>query len=103
MPGAKASRPTDLGPRRLWNLRRQIVLNSLFQDDYRNGYGIDPAEAQSFFDGYVDFLYGLAEEDGFFDTHLEDDAFAVLGAYDTPQNLWGYSEALRASRYLDNI
>lgn len=97
MPGAKVSRPTELGPRRLWNLRRQIVLNSLFQDDYRNGYGIDPAEAQSFFDGYVEFLYGLAEEDGFFKDHAKDDAFGVLGAYDTPQNLWGYAEAVRAS------
>ena len=97
MPSTKVSRPTQLGPRRLWNLRGQVVLNSLFEDDYRNRYGIEPAVAQSFFDGYVDHLYSLAEEEGFFENHGKDDVFGVFDAYDNPQNLWGYAEALRAA------
>lgn len=55
---------TDLTKDELWNLRQQIVLNSIFTKDYNNDMGIDPQECYTFFDGYVEYLNELAEGDG---------------------------------------
>lgn len=37
-------------------LRKQIVLNSLFVSDYENSFDFDAYEVCDFFDGYMDFL-----------------------------------------------
>lgn len=46
----------------LWELRQQIVLNSLYYSDYRNNFGIDEHKVCDFFDGYVSFLTELEIE-----------------------------------------
>lgn len=46
----------------LWQLRNQIVLNSLYVSDYRNSFGYTAKSVCDFFDGYMEFLEGLATE-----------------------------------------
>lgn len=40
----------------LEQLRQDIVLNSIFTDDYKNRFDISPEFIQDFFDGYIDWL-----------------------------------------------
>lgn len=87
----KYEKPTQLGRIQLWKLRKDIILNSLFTRDYTNRYGIDPSVVQGFFDGYVEYLYELAEEDGFFEEHRRNDCFSVFRVYDTISNLWSWA------------
>ena len=90
-------RPSQLGNGQLWKLRLDVTLNSLFTRDYVNRYGISPEIAQAFFDGYVEFLYGKAEEDGFFGSHRKDDCLAVFDEYDSKANLAAYADLARAA------
>ena len=46
----------------LWQLRKEIVLNSLFMSDYRNSFGFTTRSVCDFFDGYVEYLEELATE-----------------------------------------
>ena len=54
----------ELSKDELWQLRNQVVLNSLFVHDYENSFGISPRSACDFFEGYVEFLAELASETG---------------------------------------
>lgn len=47
----------------LVELRKQIVLGSLFTKDFENDLDIDARDCQNFFDGYLDFINELMEED----------------------------------------
>ena len=88
----------------LCDLRNEIVLNSLYTSDYENTHHILPRDVQDFFDGYVEYLYELAEEDG-----EELDIMDLCAKYDNPNNLenWyncfednpllNYVEKMRAS------
>ena len=66
----------------LCDLRNEIVLNSLYTSDYENTHHILPKDVQDFFDGYVEYLYELAEEDG-----EELDIMDLCAKYDNPNNL----------------
>jgi hypothetical protein len=92
----KYEKPTQLGRIQLWKLRKDIILNSLFTRDYTNRYGIDPSVVQGFFDGYVEYLYELAEEDGFLKEHRPQDCLAVFKAYDSAANLWSWAGCVAA-------
>lgn len=61
----------------LKQLRSEVVLGSLFTADYSNTLNIDIREVQDFFDGYVEYLWEIAEENG------GDDVYE----YDTQENL----------------
>lgn len=50
----------DLTKEQLWQLRQQIVLNSLFVNDYSNSFDIDPQECCTFFEGYMEELWQIA-------------------------------------------
>jgi hypothetical protein len=67
----------------LWQLRTEIVLNSLFMSDYQNSFGFTTQSVFEFFDGYMSYLEELMGEDGVSDS----DVFNVLGKYDTIDNL----------------
>ena len=71
----------------LRDLRNEIVLNSLYTSDYENTHHILPRDAQNFFDGYVEYLYELAEENG-----EKPDIEDLCIKYDNPDNLenWYY-------------
>ena len=48
----------------LKKLRGQIVLNSLYTNDYKNDMNIEIHDVQAFFDGYVSYLSELIDENG---------------------------------------
>lgn len=52
----------DLTFEQVKQLRREIVLNSLFTSDFKNSFDIDPHEVQDYFDGYSEYLGELIKE-----------------------------------------
>lgn len=53
----------DLTKEELWQLRQEVVLNSVFTAHYTNSFGFNERDVCSFFDGYYDYLWELADED----------------------------------------
>lgn len=74
----------------LWDLRNQVTLNSLFTSDYENRLGLDPNAVQDFFDGYLEELDYIAEQDGEKNLDLEE----LLDRYDNPENLKNWYDSL---------
>lgn len=72
----------------LWNLRTEITLGSLYTSDYENTFRILPIIVQNFFDGYIEYLWELAEENNKKDIDFED----LVQIYDNADNLesWYY-------------
>ena len=69
----------------LWQLRQEIVLNSLFTNDFENSFGISAETCQNFFDGYVEDLEDKAEE-----TNKEFGVYLDAFDLDSPDALWDY-------------
>lgn len=86
------TRPTQLNKSQLVLLRADVVLGSIFGQDYTNRYGIDAAVAQDFFDGYKDYIEELEREAG---ENLPPDEFSAK--YDTADNLWVWAQTVAAS------
>ena len=59
-----AKRFTELNAQELWNIREQVVLNSLYFSDFNTAEGYYPVDLSNFFDEYVDYLSRIAEEQG---------------------------------------
>ena len=74
----------ELTKEELVELRNDIVLNSLYLADYENSFGFNAVQVSHFFEGYVDYIFELAEEDGVTDFSC------VFDAYDTEENLWSW-------------
>jgi hypothetical protein len=74
----------DLDRDELWEIRKQIVLNSLFEYNYFVKEGYNPCDLSSFFDGYVDYLYEIAEDNGgeWTDYDNKDNLFCWYNCYD---------------------
>ena len=72
----------------LSNLREDIVLGSLYISDYRNRYGLDPNGVCGFFDGYLDYLGYMMEED--IPDYKDDKFFDYLPEYDNMDTLLGW-------------
>jgi hypothetical protein len=70
----------------LWSLRKEIVLNSLFIADYDNSYGFDAAHISYFFDGYVDYICELADEDENNTLSISE----IIKHYDNENNLYAW-------------
>lgn len=64
----------------LKQLRKEIVLNSIFIKDYSNSFGIDPEKVCNFFDGYLEDLS---------DKYNTRDLDIIL-KHDNIANLWSY-------------
>lgn len=69
----------------LWALRKQIRLGSLYYSDYQNTFGIDCRVVCDFFDSYLSYLEELMADDSA--DYKDEDFFALLPLYDTPDNL----------------
>ena len=67
---------------KLWKLRQEIVLNSLFVSDYRNSFGFTSYSVYYFFDGYMEYLEELATEE-----HGSDCSLEQIFGFDNPDNL----------------
>lgn len=72
----------------LWRLRQEISLNSMYYSDYRNSLSIDEHAVCDFFDGYLEFLSEIMQEQ----IPAYDDAefFDWLPVYDNVENLWNW-------------
>ena len=101
-----AKRLGDFTPDDLAQLRKEVVLNSLYYTDYRNSFGIDCHSASLFFDSYLSFISEMAEEDGYKWDYAEPGSTyyqegyhtwsEFLERYDTTDNLcewWGCYES----------
>ena len=71
----------DLTKKELWALRQEIVLGSLFYNDYKNSFGINEHACCNFFDGYLEHIEMIANEE------LED---IELREFDNESNLYDY-------------
>ena len=79
----------EMSKRNLWALRTEITLGSLYTSDYENSFQILPRTVQDFFDGYIEYLWELAEENNKkADIDFED----LVEIYDNADNLesWYY-------------
>lgn len=76
---------------RLWKLRNEIKLGSMYVADYQNDMNIDENLVCNFFDGYIESLTFLMDED---QLAWDDGTFYdCLSRYDNADNLWSwYSE-----------
>ena len=96
----------------LWDLRNEIVLNSLFLDDYSNSFGIDEHKVCDFFDGYMDDItdqymekHGLEKIDtsDLSDVWDEfDNADTLWNYYNSVENAFGVEESLKESEEEDD-
>ena len=78
----------ELTKENLWKLRKEIVLNSLYLSDYENSFGIDEEDLLYFFEGYLEDLGYLMEEN--IENYFDEMFFGYLGEYDTEDNLYSY-------------
>ena len=46
--------PNNLTKEQLWKLRKEIVLGSLYIDDYKNSFGINPENVCDFFNSFIE-------------------------------------------------
>ena len=70
---------------KLWKLRKEIILDSVYISDYRNSFGFDENLVASFFEGYSSFLWEkVTEEHG----HNSDER--MIEEYDNKDNLWSW-------------
>ncbi len=69
----------------LLQLRKEIVLNSLYYSDYKNSFGIDEHIVCNFFDSYIEYLQELEKENNE-DLSIDD----FFNKYDTHENLIDY-------------
>ena len=88
----------DLNKDQLWELRGEIVLNSLYVSDYENSFEFDADSMANFFDGYVEHLLAIAEAEGRADRPFMD----IIEEYDNPDNLLDYYWGLD-SEYLCSV
>lgn len=70
----------------LKQLRKEIVLNSLFLNDYNNSLFIKNKTVCAFMDSYIEYLYEIAHENNF----KSDNIIDVLNEYDNIENLYNY-------------
>ena len=70
----------------LWSLRKEIVLNSLFLADFENSHCFNAAHISHFFEGYVDYICELAEEDGNNTLSTSE----IIKRYDNENNLYAW-------------
>ena len=74
----------ELTKEELWQLRQEVVVNSVFTAHYTNSFGFNASDICYFFNGYYFYLWELANED-------DDDCFITDGLlkdkYDNQDNL----------------
>lgn len=84
---------SELNKEELWKLRQEIILNSIYISDYKNSFGFNNTDICNFFEGYVEYLYELAQEDNFEHQH----PFEVFDKYDNEDNLCNYHMSVEYS------
>ena len=70
-------------------LRKEIVLNSLYTNDYKNSFGIDPHKVQDFFDSFVEYIWQDIIE-GFEDDEKNSVLDAEFKKHDNTEEIYDY-------------
>lgn len=81
----------------LWKLRQEIVLNSLFTNDYDNSFGINATIVQNFFDSYMEELSYLLQEKYDREEIKEmssDKYYKEIFKLDNEENLYNFYESM---------
>lgn len=78
----------NYGKNKLWNIRKNIVLCSLYINDYDNKFNYDNDLMFNFFEGYCEYLGELMEEN--IKNYNDSNFFDYLPQYDNKNNLWNY-------------
>ena len=71
---------------KLWKLRKEIVLGSMYYSDYENSFGIPEKACCDFFDGFVEWCFIIESEKENGLTEYED----IYKKYDNAVELWDY-------------
>lgn len=71
---------------KLWDLRQEICLGSLFLSHYENSFGIPKEICFGFFDSFIEHCFLIEEEK---ENGLKD-FYDIFDKYDNPDNLWDY-------------
>ena len=71
---------------RLWELRKEICLGSMYYDDYENSFGVPKDICHDFFDGFIEMCFLMENEFENGLTKLED----IYDKYDNANDLWNY-------------
>lgn len=71
----------NLTKEQLWKLRQEIVLGSLYLDDYKNSFGIDPQAACNFFDSFIEDAQ--QDDEGNYNERKTEE-------FDNPDDLYNY-------------
>ena len=73
---------------KLWNIRKDIILNSIYFDDYKNRYGYDTRMICNFFDGFLEYIEELMIENkqNIHPSYFYD----LLPLYDNKETLWNW-------------
>ena len=82
----------ELSKEELGQLRDEVILGSLYTNDYKNSFGIPEKAVQDFFDGFLEYLEELMEEDG----HTDAEFWDVLDQYDNVDNLYNWYNNLES-------
>ena len=71
---------------KLWKLRKEICLGSLYINHYENSYGIPEKVCCDFFDGFIEDCWNIESEEENGLTEWKD----ILNKYDNAESLWDY-------------
>lgn len=71
---------------KLWKLRKEICLGSLYLHDYENSFGIPEDDCCSFFDSFIEWCWIVESEEENGLKEWED----IHKKYDNADELWDY-------------
>lgn len=71
---------------KLWELRKEIILGSMYYSDYDNSFNIPRRTCFSFFDGFVEYCFIIENENENGLTEYDD----IYNKYDNADELWNY-------------
>lgn len=88
--------PNELTKEQLWKLRKEIRLGSIYIDDYKNSFGIEPQSVCNFFDSFIEDAQ--QDDDGSFNNRNIkefDNADELYNYYLSCENPFGESAELK--------
>ena len=71
---------------KLWKLRKEICLGSMYYSDYENSFGIPKKVCCDFFDSFIDLCFFMESEENNDSTNLK----YIYNKYDNAESLWNY-------------
>lgn len=71
---------------KLWKLRKEICLGSMYYSDYENSFDIPKKVCCDFFDGFIDLCFIMEENES--EDVIELDY--IYDKYDNAEALWDY-------------